>query len=638
MQLKTGDRIGDYEVLGVLGAGGMGSVYKVRNTISDRVEAIKLLLPNLVEHPDLKARFLREIKTSASLEHPCIAGLRTAFQSGDMLLMVMEFVDGQTLDSRLRQGPLSVEEAVRITASVLEALEYAHSRGVVHRDIKPANVMLAARGGVKLLDFGIARATTDQQITVAGTTMGSLYYMSPEQIRGEQVDARADLYSLGITLYELTTGKRPFGGESGYAIMAEHLQKQPVPPVEIAPALPPALSAVILRALAKQPDDRYQSAAQFRQDLLSVVSPEEATQIISAAASPNGASTAPAQPVPPAMQAPSDAITRPPAPPMFAPPMASQHAQAGQPEVAAPLPPQSEAAAPAFMPPSRLGGTPPATKKPSSALALVMVALIAFLVLSAVVVVFAGSWFFGSAETTVASATPGLMERIAGMFSGSSDGSADADRDKADTEGDDAENWEQAEKELEAAIAALDRNPSDTASDTPAPTQLASNRSAPGQAVSSGAPDANAGRQAAGAASRAASVATGAAQSATRVQQGYADSPQSYGSVAPPAAQAPVAPSAPEGPSPQDLEDARDFFSKLGIRAGTIQESARKLSQEQSSLGVSLRADMRASLKRMEYLMDQAEVALGRGNLVQAKQQMQGAEREIEKLEKFFRI
>src|ERR1043165_7499501 len=240
MNLATGSIVGDYQIIGVLGEGGMGKVFKVRNTISDRIEAMKVLLPNLEGEPDLADRFLREIKVLASLNHPNIAGLRTAVRFENQLLMIMELVDGESLDHRLQHhGRLPVEEAVRYISQVLAALACAHERGVIHRDIKPANMMVTPDGTVKLMDFGIAKSATDRKLTMTGTTMGSLYYMSPEQITGvESLDARSDLYSVGVSLYELVTGKRPFDGDSQFAIMSAHLQKVPVPPITIDPSLP----------------------------------------------------------------------------------------------------------------------------------------------------------------------------------------------------------------------------------------------------------------------------------------------------------------------------------------------------------------------------------------------------------------
>ncbi len=271
MDLSIGSTIGDYQVIDILGAGGMGKVYKVRNVISDRVEAMKVLLPDLSGAPDLADRFQREIKLQASLVHPNITQLHTAVRVDNQLLMVMEFVEGQPFDRLLSQGPLPVPAAVEAIAQVLAALEFAHARGVVHRDIKPGNMMRTPDGTVKLMDFGIARAAADQKLTMTGMTVGSAYYMSPEQIRGAaNLDGRADLYSVGVTLYELVTGKRPFDGDSQYAIMQAHLEKVPVPPIELDPKLPRELNDVILLAVAKNPDERFQSAAAFRNALLHV--------------------------------------------------------------------------------------------------------------------------------------------------------------------------------------------------------------------------------------------------------------------------------------------------------------------------------------------------------------------------------
>src|SRR5579872_2216635 len=268
MEPQIGSTIGDYQVIGILGAGGMGKVYKVRNTISDRVEAMKVLLPDLGNAPELADRFMREIKVQASLEHPNIAGLHTALRVDNQLLMLMEFVEGVTLDQKLKDGPLPVEGAVDYMSQVLSALEYAHAHGVIHRDIKPANMMLTPSGVVKLMDFGIAKAATDHRLTMTGTTLGSLYYMSPEQIQGTAgLDARSDLYSMGVSLYELVTGKRPFDGDSQFAIMAAHLQTNPVPPIQIDPKLPQMLNDVILMSVLKDPNARFQSAAAFRNAL-----------------------------------------------------------------------------------------------------------------------------------------------------------------------------------------------------------------------------------------------------------------------------------------------------------------------------------------------------------------------------------
>jgi hypothetical protein len=257
-------RVGDYEILSELGRGGMGRVYRVRNVISDRIEAMKILLPELAGRQELTARFLREIKLLASLDHPNIGALRTALMVDDQFVMIMEFVEGTTLEERLEQGPLPIPEALEYTDQVLQALSYAHKRGVVHRDIKPANMMLTADGIIKVMDFGIAFAGgSEQRLTSTGTTMGSLPYMSPEQVRGEAADPRSDLYSVGVSLYEMVTGRRPFAADSDFAVMVAHVKETPRPPIEYRSELPPKLNAVILRALVKEKEGRFQSADEF---------------------------------------------------------------------------------------------------------------------------------------------------------------------------------------------------------------------------------------------------------------------------------------------------------------------------------------------------------------------------------------
>lgn len=273
MAFSCGDRIGDYEVLAPLGAGGMGSVYKVRHTISERVEALKVILPRAAATPETAERFLREIRLQASLEHPHIAALHNAFRIGDELVMVMEFVEGVSLRDKLRSQGITLSQALEFAGQVLEALGYAHARGVIHRDIKPSNVMIASHGVVKLLDFGLAASVsaggdselTQPELTQPGTLLGSPYYLSPEQARGERADARSDIYSTGAMLYEMVAGRPPFEGGAGgaYAVIAAHLNQAPVSPSEINPRVPVELARVVLKALAKSPADRFQNAAEF---------------------------------------------------------------------------------------------------------------------------------------------------------------------------------------------------------------------------------------------------------------------------------------------------------------------------------------------------------------------------------------
>jgi eukaryotic-like serine/threonine-protein kinase len=334
MAFDIGDTVGDYQIIGILGAGGMGKVYKVRNVISDRNEAMKVLLPNLAEAPELADRFIREIKLLASLNHPHIAGLHTALRMENQLLMMMEFVEGRTLEERLREGPLTLWEAVDYMSQVLSALSYAHERGVVHRDIKPANMMVTPQGQIKLMDFGIAKAMADRKLTMTGTTLGSLFYMSPEQVKGvATLDARSDLYSVGVSLYEIVTGTRPFKGDSDYSLMVAHLEQQPVPPIQLDPTLPPGLNEIIMTAIQKEPAQRFQSAQAFRGALESVkqsLAPPAGVKPGVAAAAPAHSPVAPTQTAGVLMPPPSPApyATPAPPPPYYAAPAPPPPAQA----------------------------------------------------------------------------------------------------------------------------------------------------------------------------------------------------------------------------------------------------------------------------------------------------------------------
>ena len=267
MAFAPGQRIGDYEILDLLGTGGMGRVYRVRNVISDRVEAMKILLPDYASDAELANRFMAEIRTLATLEHPNIAQLRTAFQFENQLVMVMEFVEGSTLEHLASQARVPEAQVVEYGMQVLSGLGFAHSRNVIHRDIKPSNIMITSHGLAKIMDFGIAKSATDLRLTRPGTTMGSVYYMSPEQVRGGTVDARSDLYSFGVTLYEMFTGRRPFQADTSFTVLNAQLNQQPQPPIELNPALSPALNSIILTAMAKDPESRFQSAEAFRNAL-----------------------------------------------------------------------------------------------------------------------------------------------------------------------------------------------------------------------------------------------------------------------------------------------------------------------------------------------------------------------------------
>jgi len=229
-----------------------------------------VLLPDLNSHQSLADRFLREIRLLASLNHPNIAALRTALTYENQLVMIMEFVDGETLANRIARAPISTAEAVNYSEQILSALSYAHKHNIIHRDIKPANMMLTPQGHGEADGFRTRALGYGRFADVHGTTLGSLNYMPPEQVRGEAADARSDIYSFGISLYELLTGKLPFQGDSQYSLMTAQLNQQPPSPISLRADVPPALNEIILMAMAKEPADRFQSADAFCNALKSV--------------------------------------------------------------------------------------------------------------------------------------------------------------------------------------------------------------------------------------------------------------------------------------------------------------------------------------------------------------------------------
>ena len=267
-----GQIIGTFRIEQQIGAGGMGAVFRGHDLMLEREVAIKALRPELARQPELVARFRSEAVTLARLNHSHIATLYNFLRHGEDYFMVMEFVRGKTLDEIIREtGAMDIERAVRLFCQALEGIAHAHALGVIHRDIKPANLMLAANDEVKVMDFGIARVLGTARQTKTGRLIGTLEYMSPEQMRGAETDARSDIYSLGILLYEMLTGHVPFQANSDYELMRAQVETEPPPPREFKADIPLAVEAAILQALAKDSAARFQSAAEFRSALLSAV-------------------------------------------------------------------------------------------------------------------------------------------------------------------------------------------------------------------------------------------------------------------------------------------------------------------------------------------------------------------------------
>ncbi len=264
-----GSVVGNYKIIDKIGEGGMGSVFKGVDLMLEREVAIKMLRPELAQQPNVVERFRTEAVTLAKLNHPNVATLHSFFRQGEDFFMVMEFVRGETLDHVIRtHGAMPCDQAIQLIGMALEGIDHAHKMGIVHRDIKPANMMCTESGSIKVMDFGIARVLGTDRLTKVGHLIGTVEYMSPEQVRGEETDARSDIYSLGILLYEMLTGRVPFTSTSEYELMRCQIEDAPTPPRTFAPHIPLPVEQAIMRALAKKREARYQSASEFRSMLL----------------------------------------------------------------------------------------------------------------------------------------------------------------------------------------------------------------------------------------------------------------------------------------------------------------------------------------------------------------------------------
>jgi eukaryotic-like serine/threonine-protein kinase len=285
MAILPGTRLGPHEILAAIGKGGMGEVYRARDTRLDRIVAIKILPDHLADRADLRERFEREARTIASLNHPHICTIYDVGHQNGTDYLVMEYLEGETLAQRLQKGPPPPEQVLQYAIQIADALDKAHRKGITHRDLKPGNIMLT-KGGAKLLDFGLAKLTQPPavsdatvstlpkgSITGEGSIIGTLQYMAPEQLEGGEVDARTDIFAFGAVVYEMATGKKAFEGKSQASLIAKILETDPPPMSSLQPMTPPALERIVKSCLAKDPDERWQSAADLARDLKWIAEP-----------------------------------------------------------------------------------------------------------------------------------------------------------------------------------------------------------------------------------------------------------------------------------------------------------------------------------------------------------------------------
>jgi eukaryotic-like serine/threonine-protein kinase len=619
---STGQHVGDYEIISILGAGGMGKVYKVRNVISERIEAMKILLPDLNSNKSLADRFLREIRLLATLHHPNIAALRTALTFENQLVMIIEYVEGETIANRIARAPMSTAEVVNYSDQCLAALSYAHKQNIIHRDIKPANMMITPEGVVKLMDFGIARSNKEGgSLTSTGTTLGSLNYMPPEQVRGESADARSDIYSFGASLYEMLTGKLPFDSDSQYALMTAQLNTDPPPPITLRGDLPASLNQIIMMCMAKDPDKRFQSADALRAALKTV--PVTSLPVSHTTAFPDAKPTATS-----AMQAatPVHSISTGPTlmdlpsaePPAPAPPRISTQVQAPTPQPTSAAPPV--VVAPPVAPPQ---------PRPSASHRGLWLALGSLVGVS--VLLGAGIYIprhMGThADPATSSDSPSSPSQPPAA---STDSSAPSSPSAPAAGSTPAASPDGGPVSIQAPGVGVSVDPngnvaiktpggsvsttSDGNVDIKSPHGSVSATKDGAASVTGGGASVRVGGH-----SNASAAATRAASQAAVSQQ-------------PPSA--PAAPPS-SGPSADQIQQLTDDGEKLSVRADTVSEGLNSLRQQQAASGLGLRADMVAAQQRMGLFLKKGNDALQHGDTANAQKYFDQADTEISKLEKF---
>ena len=602
MALQIGERIGDYEVVALIGAGGMGRVYKARNIISNRDEAMKVLLPDLTSERDVAVRFMLEIRTLAGLDHPNIAQLRTAFQFQNQLVMIMEYVEGVTLEKLATESPIPLDRVLDYATQVLSALSFAHSHGVTHRDIKPANIMITTHGLVKLMDFGIAKNADEMHLTRPGMTIGSVYYMSPEQVRGGTVDARSDIYSFGVTLYELITGRKPFQADTSYSVLNAHCNEAPIPPIQVNPSLPAELNTIVLRSLEKNPADRYQTAQEFHDALKALRTGRAAPRPAVVPAPTQG--FAPVPTYADSLSATAAVFT-----PVSGAAAPSTAAPAQAPAAGpVPVPASASAQAPPAFAPVAAARPAPAKAKSHRGLWIGLGALAAILALVAVAVVL-----------------PRLYSILAKQRAASSSSAPAASTDTS-------------------SVPAPTPQPSAPPPDaTPAATPSDGSASGTPQTPASGQSSNPAGNptsqpQGAGGGGQHRPSYSGAQSSGAPTQAGSRGANSGGGSPAAgggDVASGPIAPPVPAGPSPQEIREVKDRLSNLDARADSARAGVESIRKQQQAQGLDIRGDILAAMNRLNNDMREAQAALGQNDLKSAGEYLDRADRETATLEKF---